>query len=275
MALAGRRSWASVAFVEAALGSFRAGWRAHHGSEKRAFATALAIGAVACALVAAGLSLAVRPLAAAGWLDWEKSLVLGFAKDAPLDYQQALFVGQLGSSALLIPAAVLAAWLAVRQSRPLLAISIVAATFAIKAIVFVGWMVWARERPDFIEAGVAVPSGLHAFPSGHVAQTVAVYGLLVRLWCAASRSRAERVLAWALLAVLVTAIALARLRIGAHWPSDLVAGAVVGAAWLGALLIALGRGGELASASAPDPPSGFGAYQPPLRHMQISKPVCD
>jgi membrane-associated phospholipid phosphatase len=244
MALASRRNWASLAFVAAALGSFRAGWRAHHGSDKRAFATTLAIGAVACALLTAGLSLAARRLAAAGRLDWEQPWMLGFANDAPLDYQQALFVGQLGGSALLIPAALLAAWLAARANRPFFAISIVAAAFAIKAIVYVGWMVWARERPDFIEAGVAVPSGLHAFPSGHVAQTVAVYGLLVRLWCAASRSRAERALAWGLLALLVTAVALARLRIGAHWPSDLVAGAVVGGAWLAVLVIALGRSGE-------------------------------
>lgn len=88
--------------------------------------------------------------------------------------------------------------------------------------------------------------------SGHVAQTVAFYGLLAWLWCARSRSALERLLAGALFVALVVATAAARLRLGAHWPSDLVAGAVVGGLWLVACCVALRPRAAGARASADD-----------------------
>jgi membrane-associated phospholipid phosphatase len=45
--------------------------------------------------------------------------------------------------------------------------------------------------------------------------------------------------------VLLTAIVgLGRIRLGAHWPSDVVAGAVVGGFWLWMLVRALRKGEE-------------------------------
>ena len=87
----------------------------------------------------------------------------------------------------------------------------------------------------------AVPSSLHSYPSGHSAQTVVVYGLLTWFWVSLSQSRVERGVAWMLLALLVALVGASRLRIGAHWPSDIAAGVVIGAAWLATLIVALRR----------------------------------
>jgi len=114
----------------------------------------------------------------------------------------------------------------------------VAAFLLAKVLVFSGWSMWERARPDFINDGIGVPAGLGSYPSGHIVQLVAVYGLLFWFWARESRSWVERGIAWLLLIILVVATAAARLRVGAHWPSDLVAGAVIGAALLVAVIVA-------------------------------------
>ncbi len=63
-------------------------------------------------------------------------------------------------------------------------------------------------------------------------QTWTVYGLLVLWWTAASRSRTERALAWALLVPVTAILGAARVRIGAHYPSDVIGGAVLGVLWV-------------------------------------------
>jgi undecaprenyl-diphosphatase len=109
-----------------------------------------------------------------------------------------------------------------------------------RPLVLLGWWMWDRQRPKLIAGGIAAP-GLHSFPSGHVALMMAVYGLLAFLWCRASRSVVERVLAVVLLAALLLITGTARVRLGSHWPSDVLAGYVIGAAWLATIVTALLR----------------------------------
>ena len=68
---------------------------------------------------------------------------------------------------------------------------------------------------------------------------ISVYGLLIYLWCRASRNGFERFIAVAIGVGWVTMLGYARLRLGSHWPSDILAGAAIGIVWLCAVIVAL------------------------------------
>jgi undecaprenyl-diphosphatase len=235
------RVWALAALARQLADDFRTGWAELEPGAKRRWLISLGVGALLSLGIVAAMTLLTRAAAPAGPFPWERDAVLAFAESGWLSFHHALFWQQLGSSALLMPLALIAAGIAIRLRRPLHAVSILLAAFAIKPFVLTGWTIWARARPDFIEGGLAVPEGLHAFPSGHVAQTVALFGLLASFWIQRSRSVVERLLALALLATLIVVIGVARLRLGAHWPTDLVAGVVAGGAWCVTLYVALRR----------------------------------
>jgi undecaprenyl-diphosphatase len=69
--------------------------------------------------------------------------------------------------------------------------------------------------------------------------TLSVYGLLAFAWCRRSTSLPERTLVVLLTAAWCGAAGFARVRLGSHWPSDVIAGAMLGTAWLIVLILAL------------------------------------
>jgi undecaprenyl-diphosphatase len=156
----------------------------------------------------------------------------------PLSFNTAIWIETPGNSVFLLPITVIATIIAVWWNAPLRGLSLIAAFALIDTLVLLGWLVWDRPRPTLVYGGIAAP-GFHAFPSGHVAQTIAVYGLLTYFWVAATRYRLERCCAILLCSVLISAVALARIRLGAHWPSDVIAGGLLGCTWLVALIMAL------------------------------------
>lgn len=85
-------------------------------------------------------------------------------------------------------------------------------------------------------------SGLstYAFPSGHATMSVVVYGFLAVLVAGTFRPQ-RRWLAYAAAALLIFAIAVSRLYLGAHWLSDVVGGLSLGLAWVCLLAIAYHR----------------------------------
>jgi undecaprenyl-diphosphatase len=166
----------------------------------------------------------------------------------PMTFHTAIWIETPGNSIFLLPVTLVAATIAVWWNAPLRALSLVAAFALIDTVILLGWLTWDRARPMLVYEGIATP-GFHAFPSGHVAQTLAVYGLLTYFWLSASHRRSEQCFASLLCIVLVVAVGLARLCLGAHWPSDVIAGAVVGGMWLGALIVAL-RAAERRPATA-------------------------
>jgi len=86
----------------------------------------------------------------------------------------------------------------------------------------------------------------YAFPSGHATMSMVVYGFLAVL-VARSFSIPRRWLVYAVATLLICAIALSRLYLGAHWLSDVIGGLSLGLAWVCLLAIAYYRH------SIPDP----------------------
>ena len=97
-----------------------------------------------------------------------------------------------------------------------------------------------RIRPYEVNTAIALlvpPPGDASFPSGH---TAASFTAVTALWCSGG---VPKWLRWASLALAVV-IALSRLYLYVHWPTDVLGGAVLGAVlgWAGARIVRAVRG---------------------------------
>ena len=129
------------------------------------------------------------------------------------------------------------AWLAWRRRwRPLAAFALGMAL----ALAFVHFVkaVLGRVRPlTDLYAG----ADAFSFPSGHTTSSAVLFGFLAVL-VARPLPRPWRGVVLALLALLVLGIAFSRVYLQAHWPSDVVAGLMFGAALSAAFAIVVGHG---------------------------------
>ena len=219
-------------------------WITIPAAAKVRYAVTLAIGFVACMVLTAGITLAARWSAPRGLAAWDERVLRAIDAQQSMSYQNAVLLESFGNLAYMIPLTAACAIIAARRRKPLLAIAFVASYVLARPIVALGWWIWDRQRPELILDGKLSPP-LHSFPSGHVALALSVYGILAFLWIRASKSWLERVTAVVLLVALVMTTGLARVRLGTHWPSDVIAGFVIGVAWLAVVLRALYRSREL------------------------------
>ncbi|MCA1644910.1 MAG: phosphatase PAP2 family protein [Chloroflexi bacterium] len=99
-----------------------------------------------------------------------------------------------------------------------------------------------RPRPsaDLVRVAIDIPFG--SFPSGHVLSFTAFFGFLAFLALRLLRPGLGRSLAVGVCGVLIVGIGFARIYSGEHWPSDVLAGYMLGGVWL-LLCIALYRWG--------------------------------
>ncbi len=137
-------------------------------------------------------------------------------------------VTALGSNTVLIMATLVAAALLAAARRPraaAVALGAVAGAFVLSYALKWGF---DRPRPDLVPHGAAVFS--RSFPSSHALLSTAVYLTLAAVAGAGRRAAEKAVLLGAATAVAV-AVGLSRLYLGVHWPTDVVAGWLVGGAW--------------------------------------------
>ncbi|SFS06757.1 undecaprenyl-diphosphatase [Granulicella pectinivorans] len=95
---------------------------------------------------------------------------------------------------------------------------------------------YRRTRPDVPWAFVHERS--FSFPSGHSVMAVVLYGVLTYLLMQYERAVWERVGLVAGSVVLISGIGLSRIYLGVHYPSDVLAGYVVGTVWVMAVMAA-------------------------------------
>jgi membrane-associated phospholipid phosphatase len=101
---------------------------------------------------------------------------------------------------------------------------------------FVVQQLVGRPRPsaDLVHVAGALP--MSGFPSGHVATFAAVFGFVAFVAYRRLSPSAARWAPVALVAGLLVLMSLARIYSGQHWPSDVLAGLLLGGLWLSLLI---------------------------------------
>ncbi len=236
-----REGWVSVRLLRECIRRLNLGYRALPPSVLRRWWRTLAAGLAAVWALTLAFVIVGKRLQAAGALEWERDALRGFVDATPVTFNTAIWLDAAGNGLVLwlgvLTFAALASW----QGLALRALTLLVGFTAAYVPFVTGWLLWKRVRPVEVEGGIATPGGLHSFPSGHVVQAVVAFGILAHLWASTTRRRGEALLAWLIAAAGVAVVVIARLRLGAHWPTDVAAGAILGVAWLAVLVLALRR----------------------------------
>jgi membrane-associated phospholipid phosphatase len=141
-----------------------------------------------------------------------------------------------GSIAVLLPIALALAWHYWRASNRAAAILLPLSIGGAWLIAHATKLLAARPRPDLYPPLVDMPADL-SFPSAHTMQATA----FALAWMLAPVLRRTPAII-AAVALLVALVALSRLYLQVHFPSDVMAGVIAGAGWVAGLhLIIKGR----------------------------------
>jgi membrane-associated phospholipid phosphatase len=140
----------------------------------------------------------------------------------------------LGSIAVLLPVALALSWRHRRRGPPGAALLLPIAVGGAWLLAHASKLLVARPRPDLYPALISMPAD-PSYPSAHALQITAF--ALAWVLAAGSRPRWAGAIAAAL---IILAVALSRLYLQVHFPSDVVIGMIAGAAWVVGLRLALG-----------------------------------
>jgi membrane-associated phospholipid phosphatase len=148
-----------------------------------------------------------------------------------------IFATYLCSWQVIVSGALVAeGWLLLHRRR-IEAVALLVSLLGNQAIVSSVKLVMHRARPDQLTA--LVPAAGLSFPSGHVFSAFAFYGFLALLALRTSVPRGTKSIIVVGAVLLILVVALSRVYVGAHWPSDVLGSILLGPAWLSVIDIGL------------------------------------
>jgi undecaprenyl-diphosphatase len=122
-----------------------------------------------------------------------------------------------------------------------------------------------RPRPQFFEWGTHAMSS--SFPSGHAMSAAIVYPTVAYLAARVQKSLPARIVTLSAAGLLVLLICFSRVYLGVHYPSDVLAGVIVGLAWSAFCMATLEVAQLYAKRNAPAMVEG---EHPPHPHPVVS-----
>lgn len=140
-----------------------------------------------------------------------------------------LDVTALGNNNILILIAATAAGYLLVEHRRKLALCLAAGLGLGGLLEILLKQIFARDRPDVVTHLVDVTSA--SFPSGHAMDSAMVYLTIAALLSRAATGLAARIYIYAVAVALTMLIGLSRLYLGVHWPTDVLAGWIMGTIW--------------------------------------------
>jgi membrane-associated phospholipid phosphatase len=156
---------------------------------------------------------------------WDKPIILAIHQlGNPILDGIMRVVTQLGETGAIVAVILVAAWFA-RKHRSVDAFAILISFGGAAALNTMMKFLFTRPRPALFPP-LVVESGF-SFPSGHVTASIAVFGFLaVLLW-------RGRYYSWAILSgALIPAVAISRIYLGVHYPSDTLGSLIFASLWL-------------------------------------------
>ncbi|MGH2880455.1 MAG: phosphatase PAP2 family protein [Solirubrobacteraceae bacterium] len=191
----------------------------------RPLAARLALGFIAFVLVGSGIG--GLWVAIAGSYDYEAPRELADQRTAALT-SAARVLTWAGSAWVLVPLALLCCALLIRAGLRRDAVAVAVSLGGAMLLSNIVKLLVSRPRPSVPRLQAVNGS---SFPSGHATQASAFwFSLVLVLQALPVGPRLLRV-AWTLAAMLVAAVAVSRVYLGVHYPSDVLAGVLLGAGW--------------------------------------------
>lgn len=175
---------------------------------------------VLCILVASGVATPFDNHAVT-WIGTQRS---------PISTQVMLFFTWLGHGVVLAVVGIGSCLILWRLKRPVCARLLLIGVLTAEVIYVLTKAGFRRPRPEILER--LSSAGWYSFPSGHTMMGTVVWGLSLMLIATSVRQRWIRRLLLLLVVVVPCGIALSRVYLGVHYPSDVLGAGVLGVAWV-------------------------------------------
>jgi undecaprenyl-diphosphatase len=171
------------------------------------------------------------------------------AHQSPGIQSAMLEITSLGTSAvvaMIVFIAGLFLWLNHHKHSAILLIAATLGGMVLDGLLKIGFN---RPRPQIFQWGTQVVSS--SFPSGHAMASTIVYGTVAYLAARLQQNVASRFLTMGLAALMIVLICSSRVYLGVHYPSDVLAGVIIGLAWAGFCMSVLEAAQLYAKRNAP------------------------